>query len=94
MPAQQLPISLIGSMWNLRYRRASPEEEGYVEEESAEVGRDARLQSANTSAQSSSTCLSSLAAEHTHLHATLSRRGIGITRYWRVIGTCAKQYSG
>lgn len=45
MPAQQLPISLIGSMWNLCYRWSSPEEEGYVEEESAEVCCDVRLQS-------------------------------------------------
>lgn len=35
VPAQHLPISLIGSMWNLGSRWSSPEEEGYVEEESA-----------------------------------------------------------
>lgn len=37
VPAQQLPISLIGSMWNLASRWSSPEKEGYVEEESVEV---------------------------------------------------------
>lgn len=37
VPAQQLPISLIGSMWNLASCWSSPGEEGYVEEESAEV---------------------------------------------------------
>lgn len=35
VPAQHLPISLIGSMWNLASRWSSPEEEeeGCVEEE-------------------------------------------------------------
>lgn len=37
MPAQHLPISLIGSMWNLCSRWSSPEEEGYVEEKCVEV---------------------------------------------------------
>lgn len=40
VPAQQLPISLIGSMWNLSSRWSSPEEEGYVEEETVEVCYD------------------------------------------------------
>lgn len=37
VPAQQLPISLIGSMWNLISCWSSPEEELYVWEESTEL---------------------------------------------------------
>lgn len=37
VPAQQLPISLIGSMWNLISCWSPPEEELYVWEESTEL---------------------------------------------------------
>lgn len=41
VPAQQLPVSLIGSMWNSSSCWSSPEEEeGYIEGKSAEVYYD------------------------------------------------------
>lgn len=40
VPAQQLPVSLIGSMWNFSSCWSAPEEEGYIEGKNVEVYYD------------------------------------------------------